>query len=91
MFESTFEKYLIQLSVELILPDIPCNLMNHTQYRVELALPIVASNLFRKLIQISENIWMGSVFLSVYSRLSGDPNERASFTLIGSYTMTVNG
>ena len=30
MFESNFEKCLIQLSVELIQPDIPCNSMNQT-------------------------------------------------------------
>ena len=51
MFESTFEKILIQLSVEQIQPDISCNSMNNTQYRVESALLRVESNIFRKLIQ----------------------------------------
>ena len=43
ILESTFEKCLIQLSVELIQPNNPCNSMNHTQYRVESALPRVES------------------------------------------------
>ena len=50
------------LGLELIQPDIPCNSMNHTQYRVELALPRVESKIFRKLIQTSENIWIWGLF-----------------------------
>ena len=62
MFELTFEKCLIQLSLEMIQPDNPCTSMNHTQYRVESALPRVESNICRKLIQTSENIWIWGLF-----------------------------
>ena len=41
MFESTFEKCLIQLSVELIQFDIVYYTLNYTDYRVESALPRV--------------------------------------------------
>ena len=76
MFESALEKCLIQLSVELIQLDISCNSMNHTQYRVE-------SNIFRKLIQTSENIWIWvcisfSVFMSRVDRKMMKMNEKAS-------------
>ena len=62
MFESTFEKCLIQLCVELIQLDIVYDSLNYTEYRVESALPRVESNIFRKLIQISENIWIWGLF-----------------------------
>ena len=70
MFESTFEKCLIQLSVELIQPDIPCHSMNHTQHRIESALPRVETNIFQKLIQTSENIWIWGLFFfqCIYTR-----------------------
>ena len=62
MFESTFEKCLIQLSVELIQLKIVYDSLNYSEYRVESALPRVESNLFRKLIQTSENIWISGLF-----------------------------
>ena len=62
MFQSTFEKCLIQLSVELIQLDIVYDSLNYTEYRVESALPRVESNIFRKLIQTSENMWIWGLF-----------------------------
>ena len=84
MFESTFEKCSIQLSVEPIQPDIPRNSMNHTSYRVESALPRVESNLFRKLIQTSENIWIWGLFFfqciyTIYRNISIRTEDKNSF------------
>ena len=62
IFESTFEKGLMQLSVELIQLDIVYDSLNYTEYRVKSALPRVESNIFRKLIQTSENIWIWGLF-----------------------------
>ena len=62
MFESTFEKCLIQLSVELIQLDIVYDSLNYTECWVESALPRVKSKIFRKLIQTSENIWIWGLF-----------------------------
>ena len=64
VFESSFEKCLIQLSVlELIQIDIVYDSLNYAKYRVESALiPRVESNIFRKLIQTSENIWIWGLF-----------------------------
>ena len=60
MFETTFEKCLIQLSVELIQLDIVHDdSLNYTEYRVESALPRVESNIGKYL-----DLW--SIFLSVY-------------------------
>ena len=72
MFESTMEKCSIQLSVELIQPDIPSNSINHMQYRIESALPRVESNIFRKLIQTLENICIWRLFFFQCTQCNND-------------------
>ena len=71
MFESTFEKCLIQPSIELIQLDIVYDSLDYTEYRVESALTESWIKHFSKVdSNIGKYLDLGSVFLSVYLKTS---------------------